>query len=77
MVLVSIPCSKYISHVVDVYPMHTWALRPLHMLPCVAVSVGADSPTVLCEESLKQSREVYADACGHTSISPMYDNACG
>ena len=77
MVLMSIPCSRYIAHVVDVYPMHTWALRPLHMLPCVAVSIGADSPTFLCEESLKQSRGVYADACGHTSISPMYDNACG
>ena len=45
LVLMSIPCSRYISHVVDVYPMHTWAIRPLHMLPCVAVSIGADSPT--------------------------------
>ena len=41
------------------------------------VSIGAESHNFLHEESHKQSRGIYANACGCTSISPMYDNACG
>ena len=77
MVLMSIPCSRHISHVVDVYPMHTWALTPPAHAPMCGCVHRCRFPYFLCEESLKQGRGVYADACGHTSVSPMYDNACG
>ena len=76
-------CCMYmlVSCIVDVrLRLCIWCVVDVYIM-CVVhtfnVSIGEDSPTFLHEESHKQSRGIYANACGCTSISPIYDNACG